>query len=158
MGVMDLQIDRIEETLMRVEENQKKIMEALGIKEGNSGFNLDFLLPKCLSGRHVRYDALLRGISSGLVRIKNGGLEWRGGSKGLLVYFCGRVWSGDMPRKNKIMGTTTWTRGSNPFPGDALDMYWGAKNMKQIRCRNLGANPPKGFELIDCLFVSASLE
>lgn len=152
MGVIDLQIDRIEETLMRVEENQRKIMAALGCDKNSECEKIERLLPIALRGSEVRYDILQKAIEVGLFHVNDGRLEWRGGSKTLLTYLCGRVWSGDYARCNNRIGTVSWIFGCFRFPGEHLESFLCVKNLRQLRSRLQGLEPPKGYKIVDNLF------
>ena len=143
---------RIEEMLMRVEENQKKIMAAMGWAASDADDRGSFL-PFDLRGRNVRYDILVRAVEGGMLVFMNGSLQWRGGSKTLLAYLCGRVWSGDYTHVNTRLGTHSWVHGPWPLPGDALADYFGVPNLKQKRYRQQGLEPPKGYERVDKLFL-----
>lgn len=152
MEAIEKKFLHIEEMLARILDNQAVIMKALGCSAADEVVNIEKLLPQDLRGRHVKYEILERAVSTGLMTIVNGRLTWQGGSKTLLAYLCGRVWSGDYTRKHVREGSSSWMEGNRTFPGEALAEFFGVKNLKQLRNNRISFEPPKDCVLVDCLF------
>lgn len=152
MEAIEKKFLHIEEMLARILDNQAVIMKALGCSATDEVVNIERLLPIALRGSKVRYDILQKAIEVGLFHVNDGRLEWRGGSKTLLTYLCGRVWSGDYVRCNNRIGTVSWIFGCFRFPGEHLESFLCVKNLRQLRSRLQGLEPPKGYKIVDNLF------
>lgn len=72
-------------------------------------------------------------------------------SKTLLVYFIGRLWSGDEVKNDAVTHEPIWVLRSS-FPTKLVEDLFEEKGLRDLRKQRRNMPLPQGHELIDSLF------
>lgn len=115
---------------------------------------VDYLVPTALQTETFRVEVLREAIRRNLIRVEGRHrLKWMGNTRMLLIYFCGRVWSGDYPFKNKLMNDIVWKKGRMRFPNNDLCRVFDETNLKQDRLVYFDCPLPDGYKTVDELMA-----
>lgn len=141
-------------TLMSFEDISSKYEHRCKLKEWKPILKVPKLpLPDAIDTERAQF-YFRKAIKNKLIKQKGYIYEWKGGSKTLLVYFCSRIYCGDMALNG------FWTKGTDPQTGEdmnfsnteTLEWTFGVKNMGGTRRKRLDQTAPKGYEKVDELF------
>lgn len=137
----------LEEAMKGIREEMNELRKQAGGEDSPQMELMAELVPD-VNKQHV----LLRAVEVGLLEWAPGGkLRSCMGSKTLMAYFIGRLWSYDEVGEDKVMHEKIWVQCSC-FPSKLVKQLFGEEGLRDLRKNRRNMPLPQGYEKIESLF------